>query len=113
MAASLVPYCAMPVVATPAVITANRNVMKIVFLMGLISSPPPSDLGPAFQTLCQASSRSGERLKMIRTADLPPNNVEQNRTVLGLSTVTCKSRGNWRGDGGKRKDSVRNEPFGM
>jgi hypothetical protein len=54
--------------------------MKIVFLMGLISSPP-SDLGPAFQTLCQASSRSGERLKMIRTAESPSNNAEENRSV--------------------------------
>jgi hypothetical protein len=80
MAASLVPYCAIPVVAKPAVTSANRNVMKIVFLISLISSPP-SDLGPACQTLCQANGRIGERLKMIRTAVLPSNNAQQNRTV--------------------------------
>jgi hypothetical protein len=66
--------------------------MKIVFLMALISSPP-SDLGPAFQTLCQTNSvmawlfgfagepGRGERLKMIRTGDSPSNNAEQNRTI--------------------------------
>jgi len=82
----------MPEVAIAAVTNANRKVVKIVFLIANISSPPP-DLRPACQTLCQrsvfslaglAKGRPGhrDRLKMIRTADSPSNNAEENRTVL-------------------------------
>jgi len=84
----------MPEVAMAAVTNANRKVAKIVFLIALISSPP-SDPGPAFQTLCQAKvsawlgalwekpGRRG-RLKMIRTRDSPSNNTERNGTVLRI-----------------------------
>jgi hypothetical protein len=68
-------------VAMPVVTNANIKLRKKVLLIGLISFPP-SDLGPAFQTLCHFNGRSlagscsgtargGERLKMIRTADSP------------------------------------------
>ncbi|HET9710375.1 MAG TPA: hypothetical protein VFP64_00790, partial [Pyrinomonadaceae bacterium] len=43
---------AMPELAIPTVTNVNTNVMKIVFLIALISSPPP-DPWPASQTLCQ------------------------------------------------------------
>jgi hypothetical protein len=39
-------------VAMPAVTNANIKLRKKVLLIGLISSPP-SDLGPAFQNMCQ------------------------------------------------------------
>jgi hypothetical protein len=78
----------MPEVAKPVVTNVNTNVMKIVFLIALISSPPP-DSWPASQTLCQAResvrsegifrgrASSGERLKMVRTTDSPWNNTQQ------------------------------------
>jgi hypothetical protein len=77
----------MPVVAMPAVTSANRNVMIIVFLMGLISlllllqtwscmsNFVPSEVSLSLAVGFAGEPGRGERLKMIRTGDSPPNNT--------------------------------------
>ena len=75
------------------VTNANRKVVKIVFLIAIISSLLLQTLGLHLKLCAKRAVFSlarrfrekpvvGERLKMIRTADSPSNNAEENGTVL-------------------------------
>jgi hypothetical protein len=80
MAVSLVPYWAKPVVAKPAVTSADRKVRKIVFLITLILLLLQT-CGLHVKLCAKRSGSQGERLKMVRTADSPSNNAQQNGRV--------------------------------